>query len=520
MQANLHSSRAVIFVPIFTTMLSCHRIDYTRRINIMKNGALYIRGSTDRQEELSPDAQKRLMLDFAHDNDIIITEDSIYWEIGISGRSADKRPSFRQMIAAAKSPEHPYDVILVWKFSRFARNQEESIVYKSLLKKAGVEVISISEPLPDGIMGGLIERILEWMDEYYSIRLSGEVMRGMTEKALRGGYQANPPLGYNRERNQTPTVNEAEAALVRMIFRMFTEEHLSISAIAKKLNLAKYPTKRGAHWNVTHLRYLLGNPFYIGKVRWNYVSHGKGKRLNDSSEWIIADGVHEALITEETFEKAAILLKRSATTGWVHGHMPAKHWISGVLKCASCGGAMTYSSETKRNKAAYRCHNHIAGTCPVTNRILVSKLEPAILEGLETFMNTNHFEYIRKITQETSADTASILKEQLLDLQKKEKRVRKAYLDGIDTLDEYRESRQAITRQKEELTIKLEAIHSPSSTITEQDRLQMADNIQDVLLILRSKDADMIKKADAIRSICEKITYDKSKNQLWFHFIL
>ena len=156
----------------------------------------------------------------------------------------------------------------------------------------------------------------------------------------------------------------------------------------------------------------------------------------------------------------------------------------------------------------------------MTNRILVSKLEPAILEGLETFMNTNHFEYIRKITQEASADTASILKEQLLDLQKKEKRVRKAYLDGIDTLDEYRESRQAITRQKEELTIKLEAIHSPSSTITEQDRLQMADNIQDVLLILRSKDADMIKKADAIRSICEKITYDKSKNQLWFHFIL
>ena len=122
----------------------------------MKNGALYIRVSTDKQEELSPDAQKRLMLDYARENNIIVTEDSIYWEIGISGRKADKRPAFRQMIAAAKSQEHPYDVILVWKFSRFARNQEESIVYKSLLKKAGVEVISVSEPLPDGIMGGLI----------------------------------------------------------------------------------------------------------------------------------------------------------------------------------------------------------------------------------------------------------------------------------------------------------------------------------------------------------------------------
>ena len=67
----------------------------------MKTGALYIRVSTDKQEELSPDAQKRLMLDYARENDIIVTEDSIYWEIGISGRTADKRPSFRQMIAAA-----------------------------------------------------------------------------------------------------------------------------------------------------------------------------------------------------------------------------------------------------------------------------------------------------------------------------------------------------------------------------------------------------------------------------------
>lgn len=486
----------------------------------MKNGALYIRVSTDKQEELSPDAQKRLMLDYAREHDIIITEDSIYWEIGVSGRSADKRPSFRQMIAAAKSSEHPYDVILVWKFSRFARNQEESIVYKSLLKKARVEVISVSEPLPDGIMGGLIERILEWMDEYYSIRLSGEVMRGMTEKALRGGYQANPPLGYDRKKDQTPTVNEAEAALVRMIFHMYTEEHLSITAIAKKLNLGKYPTKRGAHWNVTHLRYLLGNPFYIGKVRWNYATHTEGKRLKDSSEWIIADGVHEPLIDEKTFQEAAQLLKKSATTGWIHGHMPARHWISGLLKCADCGGPMTYSSETKRNKAAYRCHNHIAGTCPVTNRILLSKLEPAVLEGLEYFMKKGDFGYIRKITQKIPNDMHTVLEDQLADLQKKEKRIRKAYMDGIDTLEEYRESRQAITRQKEEIAAKLEAIRTPSSAITEQDKLQMTQNIRDVVEILQSKDTDLIKKADAIRGICEKITYNKANNQIQFYFII
>ena len=173
----------------------------------MKNGACYIRVSTDKQDELSPDAQKRLLLDYARENDIIVTEDSIFWEIGISGRKTENRPAFRQMVAAAKSKDHPFDVILVWKFSRFARNQEESIVYKSLLKKSGVDVVSVSEPLPEGIMGGLIERILEWMDEYYSIRLSGEVMRGMTEKAMRARYQSNPPMGYDRERGGLPVLN-------------------------------------------------------------------------------------------------------------------------------------------------------------------------------------------------------------------------------------------------------------------------------------------------------------------------
>ena len=159
----------------------------------LRTGALYIRVSTADQAELSPDAQKRLLLDYAKKNNIVISNDFVYME-SVSGRRAQKRPEFQKMIATAKQESHPIDVILVWKYSRFARNQEESIVYKSMLKKDGVEVISVSEPLIDGPFGTLIERIIEWMDEYYSIRLSGEVLRGMKEKALKNGYQATPCL--------------------------------------------------------------------------------------------------------------------------------------------------------------------------------------------------------------------------------------------------------------------------------------------------------------------------------------
>ena len=136
----------------------------------------YIRVSTHDQEEISPDSQENLLREYAARNNIVILK--IFSDLGISGRKAEKRPGFQEMVGLAKGSDHPVDLILVWKFSRFARNQEESIVYKSLLSKNSVDVVSVSEPLIDGPFGSLIERIIEWMDEYYSIRLSGEVMRG------------------------------------------------------------------------------------------------------------------------------------------------------------------------------------------------------------------------------------------------------------------------------------------------------------------------------------------------------
>ena len=112
---------------------------------VSPHAALYIRVSTHDQEELSPDSQKRLLLDYASSHGFLVSPVHIYQENGISGRSAEKRPAFQHMIADAKSQAHPFDVILVWKFSRFARNQEESIVYKSMLRKnCHVDVVSIS----------------------------------------------------------------------------------------------------------------------------------------------------------------------------------------------------------------------------------------------------------------------------------------------------------------------------------------------------------------------------------------
>ena len=133
----------------------------------IKTAAAYVRVSDERQDEYSPDSQLKKIRDYAKANGYILPDEYVFYDDGISGRTAEKRDQFRNLIGLAKEKDHPIDVILVWKFSRFARNQEQSIVYKSALQKIGVDVISVSEPLPEGPFGSLIERIIEWMDEFY-----------------------------------------------------------------------------------------------------------------------------------------------------------------------------------------------------------------------------------------------------------------------------------------------------------------------------------------------------------------
>ncbi|MDE6580287.1 MAG: recombinase family protein, partial [Ruminiclostridium sp.] len=97
----------------------------------MKIAACYIRVSTDDQLEYSPDSQLEKIREYAKRNNMILPEENIFIEEeGISGRKAAKRHEFQRMIATAKSKPKPFDTILVWKFSRFARNREDSIVYK------------------------------------------------------------------------------------------------------------------------------------------------------------------------------------------------------------------------------------------------------------------------------------------------------------------------------------------------------------------------------------------------------
>lgn len=484
------------------------------------SGAAYIRVSTDKQEELSPDAQKRLIIDYAKKHGILLSEKDIFIENGISGKKADKRPMFQQMIALAKSKEHPYDVILVWKFSRFARNQDESILYKSLLRKKNVDVVSISEPIIDGPFGSLIERIIEWMDEYYSINLSGEVKRGMTEKALRGGYQATAPLGYDHHAGGVPTVNEQEAHIVRLIFEQYNSG-MDFSSIARSLNESGYRTRRGNPFELRVVKYILQNPFYIGKVRWNRAKHSSYQE-NAPEDIIIVDGQHEPIISENDFSAAGERIKREFQPSRRKGTCYSKHWLCGVLKCGYCGSNLIYIND-KRNKCGtgnFQCYKYAKGQHQGSCSISQLKVEASVFDALEHIVSTGNIDFKYCSSPSTSSDSQlSFLQKELDNLAKKERRIKAAYMDGIDTLEEYKENKNLIAAERIQIKEKMDSLASPSETNAAELKEKMLLRCRNTYSILQSG-ADLEKKAAAIRSICESITFNKEKKEFEYVFYL
>lgn len=174
---------------------------------------IYARYSSDNQREESIEGQIRECTAYAEKNGITVIKH--YIDRAFSAKT-DNRPEFQQMIK--DSGKKLFDVVLVWKFDRFARNRFDSANYKMILKKNGVHLISVMEPIAEGSQGILVETLLEGMAEYYSAELSEKVIRGQTENALKGkctggtgtiGYKIDEDKFYHLDPLTSPLVLEA-----------------------------------------------------------------------------------------------------------------------------------------------------------------------------------------------------------------------------------------------------------------------------------------------------------------------
>lgn len=463
--------------------------------------AAYVRVSTDDQMELSPDSQMEKIREYAAKNGLLLLSEYIFHDDGISGRAAEKRPGFQQMIATAKDPSHPFDTIIVWKFSRFARNQEESIFYKSILRsKCKVDVVSVSEPLIAGPFGSLIERIIEWMDEFYSVRLAEEVKRSMTVNAKNGTLQATPSFGYRVENRQLVIVPE-EAEIIREIFRRFISGD-AMFRIAKDLSARGVRTHRGNPFENRTIDYILNNPVYLGKLRWTPT--GRTRRNFKNEDSIIADALHEPIIDAETWDAAQARCAELKKSYKRYGKPSSerKHWLCGVVRCSACGATLIWASPH-----FMKCNNYAHGRCTTTQHIAVEALEESFLAQLQH--DLTFAESVACVVQAAKpAHSDQRLQQQRARIVSRIDRLRESYLDGVETLETYKAARQQMQAQLDDLDAQI----AESAAVPVVDAAALLRNaIAAVLETLRSPTATVAQKYESAMSIIDRCTFDKSQ---------
>lgn len=470
--------------------------------------AAYIRVSTDDQDELSPESQLDEIRKYAKREGIILLEDCIYIEEPISGRKAKNRPKFQEMIARAKESDCPFSVILLWKFARFARNQEESIFYKSILRsKCKVDVVSITEPLIAGPFGKLIERIIEWMDEFYSIRLSQEVKRCMRVNAERGKRQCTASFGYRLDESDKMVPDPAEADYVRRIFDEFIAGK-GLFPIAKEMNALGVKTHRGNPFENRTVEYIIRNPVYIGKLRWN--PEGRTRRDFFNENIIIADGDHEPIIDLDTWEAAQRRMDE-VKSQWGYKARPStelKHWMSGIVRCSACGATLVFAKPHY-----FKCGNYTKGRCTHTQHIRVDLLEDAIISRLGQDA-TSSTGIIYDITYTNASEGRDLvhLEAALRILESKKERLQEAYLAGVIELDDFSKAKKALEENMAQTAKELEERKSNSDE--EITRAAIKGAISTALETLRSSTATTVEKNNAARSVIENCVFDKDSYTL------
>lgn len=469
----------------------------------MKTAAAYIRVSTDDQVEFSPDSQLKAIHKYAKDHDFILPEEFIFVDEGISGRKADKRPSFQRMIGTAKLKPKPFDVILLWKFSRFARNRQDSIVYKSMLRKqCGIDVISISEQLGEDNTSILIEALIEAMDEYYSVNLAEEVKRGMNEKFSRGGVVSQPPYGYKMQ-DGVFVPDETTSSIVKMIYNDYLSG-VDCRRIAAKLNEMGLRTTKGHYFENRTVKYILTNPTYTGKQRRSKNSQDNSDRFHWNEEnTIIVDGKHEPIISQEIFDNVQKLIKESNRIYTRYARQgPVEFMLKGLVKCDNCGSTLTMQVSHKY----LQCHQYAKGACKVSHCISLNKLNTTVIEKLKSDFNNQNFEInVESNTQENiTPDVSSIIQRE----QKKLDRVREAYEAGIDTLEEYKENKLKIQARIAELTAQVEQAVPKSEA---EIKGIISGRIKAGLDILESDETSETLKNKTLRSFIDRIVFFKPK---------
>lgn len=366
----------------------------------MKNAGIYVRVSTERQvqEGYSISAQKNNLIKFANDNHLFIYD--IYADEGISGKNVINRPEVQRLINDIQNSK--IDVVLIQKFDRLTRNISDTEDFIELFKKHDIDVWSISDGKVDfNSSNGKFMTLLKGLfAQHEREQIADRIKIAFREKAKEGYTLCSgcPPYGYKHVKgNKVLQIKEDEAKIVRRIYEMYLN-NMSLSMIAKTLNIEGIPTKKKGkiinlkknglclekhfiigRWTSKTIRLILSNPVYIGKVKhYEY----------------LGDGLHEKIISTNLWKSVRdkdVKIKKVVRTKRSHDDV----YYCGTLVCGICNHMLTTKRTIKngKNYNSYRCINHEKGICD-SHGISHEKVEKAFREYI--VLHEEQFKKIRK----------------------------------------------------------------------------------------------------------------------------
>lgn len=302
---------------------------------------IYARYSSDSQREESIEGQIRECTAFAEKNGITVLRH--YIDRAFSAKT-DNRPEFQNMIQ--DSGRRLFDMVIVWKLDRFARNRYDSARYKATLKKNGVKVVSATEVISEGAEGIILESVLEGYAEYYSADLSEKVIRGMTENALKSRYNGGTlPIGYTIDSERQFQPDPLTAPFVLEAFKQYAEG-ATMTEVRDWLNEKGIRNARGEKMTYNSIQHLLKNRRYMGEYTYRDI--------------VVPDGI-PAIVPKELFDRVQEKLAKNKKD-------PARHkaeddyLLTTKLFCGYCGAYLCGESGTSHTG---RVH-HYYKRSPVT----------------------------------------------------------------------------------------------------------------------------------------------------------
>ena len=294
---------------------------------------IYARYSSDNQREESIEGQIRECTAYAEKNGITIVKH--YIDRAISAKT-DNRPEFQQMIK--DSDKKLFDIVLVWKLDRFARNRYDSARYKTQLKKNGVKLMSATEIISEGPEGIILESVLEGYAEYYSADLAEKVVRGQTENILKGRCNGGRgTFGYTLDSERKFHIDPLTSPFVLESFKKYNEGS-TMKEIRDWLNENGIKNPVGGAFTYNSVEHMLKNRRYIGELKFRDV--------------VVPDAI-PPIIPLELFEDVQ---KKIAKNKKAPARRKAEddYLLTAKLFCGYCGALMFGESGTSRTGEVHR----------------------------------------------------------------------------------------------------------------------------------------------------------------------